>query len=127
MCQGNDLLAEITLRNRLGKRANVHLFLYGYKNGEDFAKRPKMHINVTPLGRVHIFDDGKWLRNENVSVVSVANRLIMRVPLRLLGEPAPDWLFTATRAGLGEVAADDAAWHLFSLSNKTRNVHNNGG
>jgi LmbE family N-acetylglucosaminyl deacetylase len=127
MRQGNDLLAEVTLRNRLGKRANVHLFLYGYKRGEDFAKRPKMHINVTPLGRVHIFDDGKWLRNENVIVVSVANRLIMRVPLRLLGEPSPDWLFTATRANLGEVAADDAAWHLFSLSNKARNVHNNGG
>jgi LmbE family N-acetylglucosaminyl deacetylase len=127
MRQGDDLLAEVTLRNRLGKRANVHLFLYAGKQGEDFAKRPKMQVNVTPFGRVHVFDDGKQLKSESVTVVSVANRLIMRVPLRLLGEPVPDWVFTATRANLGEVAADDAAWHLFSLSNKARSVHNNGG
>ena len=127
MRQGNDLLAQVTLRNRLGKRANVHLYLYAYKQGEDFAKRPKIHVNITPFGRVHVFDDGKRLKSESVTVVSVANRLIVRVPLRLLGEPVPDCLFTATRASLGEVTADDAAWHLFSLSNKARNVHNNGG
>jgi len=124
--QGNDLVAEVTLRNRLGKRANVHLFLYA-GSGENFAKRPKIHVNVTPLGAVHVFDDGKLLKSESISVISVANRLIIRVPLRLLGEPPPEWVFTATRANLRQVASDDAAWHLFWLSNRGRNAHNDTG
>jgi len=122
--QGDDLIAQVTLRNRLGKRANVHLFLFGYKRGEDFAKRPKLQVNITPLGQVHVFDNGQRLNNPGVALVSIENRLIVRVPARLLGEPMPDLLFTATRANLGEVAADDSAWHLFSLSNHDGNGHN---
>jgi LmbE family N-acetylglucosaminyl deacetylase len=122
--QGDELIAQVTLRNRLGKRANVHLLLYGYKRGADFATLPKLHINITPFGNVHVFDDGKRLQGGSVTVTSFDNRLLVRVPLRLLGKPAPDLLFTATRANLGEVAPDDSAWHLFSLSNKTENGHN---
>jgi LmbE family N-acetylglucosaminyl deacetylase len=122
--QGTNLISQITLRNRLGKRANVHLFLYPYKQGEDFARRPKLQVNVTPFGQVHVFQDGKRWRNTGVTVLSIEDRLIVKVPLRSLGDPAPDALFTATRAGLGEVAADDTAWRLFSLSNSNGNVHN---
>jgi LmbE family N-acetylglucosaminyl deacetylase len=125
--QGNDLIAQITLRNRLGKRANVHLYLYAYKRGEDFARRPKLQVNITPLGKVHVFDDGQRLKSASVSVVGVANRLIVRVPLALLGEPVPDALFTATRANFGELSADNTAWHLFSLSNRSGTTHNGGG
>ena len=121
--QGDDLIAQVTLRNRLGKRANVHLLLYGYQRGRDFATMPKLHINVTPLGSVHLFAGGKRLKDQGVTVTGVDNYLIVRVPLRLLGGTRPDLLFTATRANLGEVAADDTAWHLFSLSNDPGNGH----
>ena len=119
--QGDDLIAQVTLRNRLGKRANVHLLLYGYKRGEDFAQLPKLQVNITPFGNIRVFDNGKRLKDESVTVTSIDRRLIVHVPLRLLGEKHPDLLFTATRANLGEVAADDTAWHLFSLSNDTGN------
>jgi hypothetical protein len=59
-----------------------------------------------------------------VNVTSIGNRFIVRVPLSLLGTPAPDFLFTATRAGLREVTADGTAWQLFSLSNANGNRHN---
>jgi LmbE family N-acetylglucosaminyl deacetylase len=125
--QGDDLIAQVTLRNRLGKRANVHLLLYGYQRGRDFATMPKLHINVTPLGSVHVFAGGKRLKEQGVTVTGVDNYLIVQVPLRLLGEARPDLLFTATRANLGEVAADDTAWHLFSLSNDPGNGHTIAG
>ena len=124
--QGDDLIAQVTLRNRLGKRANVHLLLYGYKRGRDFATMPKLHINVTPLGSVHVFDGGRRLKETGVTVTGVDNHLIVRLPLRLLGETRPELLFTATRANLGEVAADDSAWHLFSLSKDPGNGHTIG-
>jgi hypothetical protein len=124
--QGDDLIAQVTLRHRLGKRANVHLLLYGYQRGCDFAAMPKLHINVTPIGSVHVFDGGKRLKDPGVTVTGVDNRLIVRLPLRLLGETRPDQVFTATRANLGEVAADDSAWHLFSLSKDTETGHTIG-
>ena len=121
--QGDDLIAQVTLHNRLGKRANVHLLLYGYKRGSDFATLPKVHINITPFGNVHVFDDLRRVKVEDVRVISIENHLVVRVPLRLLGDEVPDLIFTATRANLGEVAADDTAWHLFSLSNDSVNGH----
>ena len=124
--QGDDLIAQVTLHNRLGKRANVHLLLYGFKRGADFATLPKLHINITPLGSVHVFDDRKRVKVEDVKVISVGNHLVIRVPLRLLGDEVPDLIFTATRANLGEIAADDTAWHLFSLSNDSAKPHTIG-
>ncbi len=67
-----------------------------------------------------MFDDLKRVKVEDVKVISIENHLIIRVPLRLLGDEVPDLVFTATRANLGEVAADDSAWHLFSLSGPVR-------
>ena len=121
--QKNDLIVRVTLRNRLGRRANVHLFLYAYRQGEDFAALPKIQINVTPLGSVHVFDGSQRLKENDVSVIGVGTHLIVRLPMRLLGNERPDYLFAATRSNLGEVAADDTAWHLFSLSNDTESGH----
>jgi LmbE family N-acetylglucosaminyl deacetylase len=121
--QGDDLFAQVTLRNRLGKRANVHVFLYSYRRGEDFAAMPKIHINVTPIGSVHVFDGGRRLKESDVTATGVGNHLIVRLPLRLLGERKPDYLFAETRANLGEVTADHTAWHFFSLSDDTETGH----
>jgi LmbE family N-acetylglucosaminyl deacetylase len=115
--QRNDLIAQIELKNRLGKRTNVHLLLYGYKRGEDFAKLPKIKIDITPLGNVHVYNGDKRLSNHGVTVTSVENRLFVRVPLQLLGSDAVDHLFTATRANFGEITPDDTAWRLFALTN----------
>jgi len=63
------------------------------------------------------------LKETDVTVTGVGNHLIVRLPLRLLGERKPDYLFAQTRANLGEVTADDTAWHLFSLSDDTETGH----
>ncbi len=115
--QGDDLIAAIDFHNRLGPRSNVHLFLYGYQRGTDFANLPKIHINVNPLGHVHVFDDDrKRITDHGVTkTASISDKLILRVPLKLLGGNKLDHLFTATRANLGEISADDTAWQLYEL------------
>ena len=114
--QGDDLIAQVELRNRLGKRTNVHLLLFGYKRDADFAKLPKIKIDITPFGDVHVYDGRKRLNKPAVTVTSVANRLFVRVPLQLLGGNGIEYLFTQTRANLGEITPDDTAWRLFTLS-----------
>jgi hypothetical protein len=114
--QGDDLIAQVELKNRLGKRTNVHLLLYGYGRGEDFAGLPKIKIDITPLGNVHVYNGDKRLSNHGITVASVSNRFFVRVPLQLLGGDVVDHLFTATRANFGEITPDDTAWRLFALS-----------
>ena len=52
-----------------------------------------------------------------------SDRLIVRLPLHLLGEGKLNCLFAETRANLGEVTGDQTARHLFSLSNDAETGH----
>ena len=113
--QGNDLIAQVALKNRLGKRTNVHLLLYGYKRGEDFARLPKIKIDITPLGDLHVYDGDRRLANHGITLMSVANRFFVRVPLQLLGGASVNLVFTATRANLGQINPDDTAWRIFAI------------
>jgi LmbE family N-acetylglucosaminyl deacetylase len=114
--QGDDLIAQIELKNRLGKRTNVHLLMFAYNRGVDFARLPKINIDVTPFGNLHVYDFGKRVSEHGVSFTSVANILVVRVPLQLLGGNGIDHIFTSTRANLREINPDDTAWRLFALS-----------
>lgn len=113
--QGDDLIALVELRSRLGKRTGVHLYLYGYRPGTAFAELPKVHVNINPLGRLAVAVDGARVAPHGVRVQSVSNRFIIRIPLTQLGGPDITRVFTSTRAHLGSIAADDTAWQLFAL------------
>ena len=121
--QNGDLLAIVGLKNRLGKHTGVHLTLFSYQHGVPFETMPKVEISIPPLGTFRVLVDGLVAREAGVTVTSVSNRLIVRVPMRLLGGKAVDHLFTAAQAHWGEIAADDTAWQLLELP--TENERNN--
>jgi LmbE family N-acetylglucosaminyl deacetylase len=114
--QGDSLIAALEFSNRLGTRSGVHLMLYGYESGRAFADLPKLHVNLTPFGGLRVYQGRTLVLQSGVSVQNVLNRSIIRIPMRLLGGPGVDYVFTATRAHLGEIAADDTAWELVSLA-----------
>lgn len=113
--QGDDLIAQIVFRNRLGKRTGVHLYLFGYNRSVSFAKLPKLDVYISPRGNVSVFDSAQRFRDEDIKVTCVANRCFVRVPLRLLAAQMPAYLFTATRAHLGELSPGDTAWQWVDL------------
>jgi len=55
------------------------------------------------------------VRDAGVTVTSISNRFIIRVPLRSLGGKTVDHLFAAAQAHWGEIAKDDTAWQLLEL------------
>jgi LmbE family N-acetylglucosaminyl deacetylase len=114
--QGDHLIAAVDFDNRLGPRSNAHLFLYGCQRGADFATLPKVHINVNPLGNVHVYDDDRRRVPDHgvTRLATIADKLVLRVPLRLLGGSDLDHLFTATRATFG-TSHDDTAWRLYQF------------
>ncbi len=113
--QGDELIAAVRFKNRLGARSGVHLMLYGYRRGAAFDELPKLRVHLTPWGKVQVYDGRVRLKTPGVTVQNVANRSILRIPMRLLGGADIEYLFTATRAHLGEIAADDTAWELVAL------------
>ena len=114
--QNGDLVAIIGLRNRIGKRSGVHLTLFPYQHGVPFATMPKVEVSVPPLWEFHVLVDGMRLQDTGVKVISIANRIIIRVPMRLLGGTGVDHVFAAAQAHWGEIAADDTAWQLLDLT-----------
>ena len=120
--QNGDLIIIVGLRNRFGKHTGVHLTLFPYRHGVPFETMPKMEVSIPPFWEFHVLVNGLQLHASGVTVTSVSNRLIVRVPMRLLGGAAVDHLFAAAQAHWGEIAADDTAWQLLELP-----VENGGG
>ena len=121
--QNGDLIAVVGLKNRLGKRTGVHLTLFPYQRSVPFEMMPKVEISVPPLWEFHVLVNGMRVHDSGVTVTSIGNRLIVRVPMRLLGGKALDHLFAAARAHWGEIASDDTAWQLLELPAESESNH----
>jgi LmbE family N-acetylglucosaminyl deacetylase len=113
--QNGDLLVFVGLRNRFGKHTGVHLTLFPYQRCVPFETMPKVAINIPPFGEFHVLVNGLPVRDAGVTVISVGNRFIVRVPMRVLGGKTIDHLFAAAQAHFGGIAADDTAWQLLEL------------
>ena len=121
--QNGDLIAIVGLKNRLGKHTGVHLTLFPYQRGVPFETMPKVEISVPPFWEFHVLVNGMRVQDSGVTVTSISNRLIVRVPMRLLGGKAADHLFAAAQAHWGEIAADDTAWQLLELPAENESNH----
>lgn len=119
--QDDALIAQVELQNLGGQRADVRLYLFGYKQGVAFASLPKVQINITPAGHLTVLSNREAVEDAGVTLTNANARLLLRVPLKLLGGSDLDHLFTAARAYCGAKIADDTAWHLLRLEPAPKN------
>ena len=119
--QADELVVQVELKNLGHQRAGVRLYLFAFKQGVDFADLPKVQITISPTGRMVVLIDLEAIENSGVTMSNLDSHLILRVPLKLLGGPDIDHLFTTARAYLGAQIADDIAWHLlrFDVASKS--------
>jgi len=110
--QDEALVAQVELKNSAGQHAGVRLYLFGYKQGVDFAELPKVQITISPAGRPAVLVDLEAVEDSGVTMSTVGTHIILRVPLQLLGGNDLDHLFVAARVYLGATIANDIAWHL---------------
>ena len=110
------MVAQVELQNMNGQQAGVRLYLFGYKQGVDFAELPKVQITITPAGHPAVLVDLEAVDESGVTLTNVGAQMILRVPLELLGGSDIDHLFVAARAYLGASVANDIAWHLLRFS-----------
>jgi len=110
--QDDALIAQVELKCQSNQHGNVRWYLFGYKQGTEFADLPKVQITILPDRRVQVVVDHEAVEDSGVTLTGGEPQMILRVPLKLLGGADIDHLFTAALAYLGATVTDDTAWHL---------------
>ena len=109
---GDDLLVRLALRNKFKKNFGIFLYLCGYSPRAEFAGMPKIRISIGMRG-VHVWDKLRRVQTKDVKASYEGHSLIVRVPLRLLGEP--DRVLARVKASTKDLPFDNTAWHCLLL------------
>ena len=110
--EGTNLVLEIVLSRPLAETVIASLYAFGYRQDTPFEKMPKLQIRVHLLDH-HVLDQKTPLPAETVGVERNRNKIIVRIPLELLGRP--ERVLTSAQMYFGEVPLDSVAWRILEL------------
>ena len=119
--QDDALITQVELQHLSGPRTGVRLNLFGYKQGADFASLPKVQINLMADTRLNVLVDRESVEDSGVTSTNLDSRIILRVPLKLLGGADIDHIFATAQAYCGTKIAGDTAWQLLRLQPAIKN------
>ena len=108
----DSLLIRIDKTKELSHRFSVMFYLFGYSYNKPFAQMPKMRI-VTKYNRFKVFDAKKMIKPEGVTLELKAKELILKVPLKILGEP--DFVLASAKTYAGILPVDAVSFRKISI------------
>lgn len=108
----NCVLIRIEKGKNINRRFTAMFYLFGCNRQIPFAEMPKIKI-ITKYNRFKVFDAGKMIDAEGVFLKLNKNELILKVPLRLLGEP--EFILTSLRAFGGYLPIDATAFRKIEI------------
>jgi len=100
---GNYFIVRLDKPKKLSNRFGVMLYIFGYSKSTPFAQMPKMRI-ITMGKSCKVFSSKNRLINPGVLIDFGRNSLIIKIPLKLLGQP--DYTLTALKAYHGNLPID---------------------
>jgi LmbE family N-acetylglucosaminyl deacetylase len=108
----DSLLIRIDKTKELSHRFSVMFYLFGYSYNKPFAQMPKMRI-ITKYNRFKVFDAKKMIKPEGVTLELKAKELILKVPLKILGEP--DFVLASAKTYAGILPVDAVSFRKISI------------
>ena len=96
----HSLLVRVEKSRNLSRRFGIMLYLFGYSSKTPFSAMPKVRI-ITLYNRFNIFDGRKLIKAEGVAAELKSNVLILKVPLKILGEP--EFILTSIKTYTGKL------------------------
>ena len=108
----DSLLIRIDKTKELSHRFSVMFYLFGYSYNKPFAQMPKMRI-ITKYNRFKVFDAKKMIKPEGVTLELKAKELILKVPLKILGEP--DFVLVSAKTYAGILPVDAVSFRKISI------------
>ena len=97
---------------KLSSRFGVMLYIFGYRQTVPFARMPKIRI-ITAGNKCKVFNLKDKVVNSGVLLDFKKNSLIIRIPLKLLGQP--DYMLTALKAYHGDLPIDVVAFRKVQI------------
>ncbi len=104
----------VTARARLPlkRRLNLAIYAFGFRPDQPFAKMPKLRLLVDGT-LPHAFDQNRELPAGGVKVNRLADRVTVRIPFALMGNPTK--VMVSVRSRYVVFPLDWATWHVVEL------------
>ncbi len=99
----NYFVVRLDKPKKLSSRFGVLLYIFGYSQSTPFAQMPKMRI-ITRGRSCKVFSSKNRVINPGVGIDFGRNSLIIKIPLKLLGQP--DYVLAALKAYHGNLPID---------------------
>lgn len=108
----NNLLIRIDKTKQLGRRFSIMFYLFGYSSKTPFAVMPKIRI-LAKYNKFRVFDAKKMLKPEGVALELNPNELILKIPLKILGEP--DFVLASLKTSKGRLPVDAVSFRKINI------------
>jgi len=108
----DNLLIRVDKTKELNRRFGIQFYLFGYTNKVPFSSMPKIRI-ITKYKSFKVFDARKKIKAEGVSLELSSKEAILKVPLKMLGDP--DFILTAIKTYTGALHIDTSSFREINL------------
>ncbi|MDP2927188.1 MAG: hypothetical protein Q8N80_00040, partial [Candidatus Omnitrophota bacterium] len=108
----NYFVVRLDKPKKLSSRFGVMLYIFGYSQSTPFARMPKIRI-ITMGNKCKVFSSKDRVINSGVLLDFKRSSLILKIPLKLLGQP--DYALTALKAYHGNLPIDVVAFRKVKI------------
>lgn len=112
MLKDDFLIIRLGLKRKMDEALGISIYLLGYNNLKNFSVMPKIHIDLNLKG-ISIKDKFLILNNKELIYQYEGNDLILKIPLKLIGNP--DYIMSHIKTHSGDLILDDTAWKVLKL------------
>lgn len=112
MLEDDFLIIRLGLKRKMDEALGISIYLLGYNNLKNFSVMPKIHIDLNLKG-ISIKDKFLILNNKELIYQYEGNDLILKIPLKLIGNP--DYIMSHIKTHSGDLILDDTAWKVLKL------------
>lgn len=109
---GEDLVLSLEFQEPLERGVSAKVWALGYRKDVQFGDMPKLFMDLSEDG-VFLYDQGRPLPQDAVTVAATPLRSEVRVPLSLLGDP--ERLMVSSQTAVGDVPLDNVPWVFLRL------------
>ena len=110
--EADNLVVAVRLSKPLAEAVSASFFAFGYRDDRPFEQMPKLRINIGEL-RHDVLDQTRKLPEVTVQVQRHDRELILRIPLKAMGNPQR--VLTCVHTYLGEDPLDWAEWRILEM------------
>jgi LmbE family N-acetylglucosaminyl deacetylase len=112
--EGDELVFAVELEEPLAGDVHAKVWTMGFRADTPFGEMPKIYMDLSADG-YKIYNNGKELPADAVTVGGTPERSEVRIPLKLLGNP--ERILVSAQTRIGDVPLDNIPWIFLRIDN----------